>query len=85
MNIMARNIALADDVYKLLKNMKRAGESFSDLIRRLLKTRSNLSDLIGSSGLSVEEWCKMLDLKKKQALLDRQRIESLIEKSSGTN
>jgi predicted CopG family antitoxin len=82
MIIMARNIALADDIYEQLNNMKRAGESFSSLIRRLLKTRASLSDLVGSSNMTVEEWSKMLDLKKKQALRDKERLESLTKQNS---
>ena len=83
MIFMARNIAIADEIYEQLKNMKRVGESFSDLLRRLLKTRANLSDLVGSSTMTVEEWSKMLDLKRKQALQDKERLDSLTEHNLG--
>lgn len=34
-NSMAKTLVLADDVYLLLKSMKRKDESFSDVIRRI--------------------------------------------------
>lgn len=37
-----KTISIRDEVYKSLRNMKREGESFSDVIERLLK-RKNLS------------------------------------------
>ena len=44
---MAKNIALADDVYELLVKEKRGGESFSDVIRRLASRGGHLSDAAG--------------------------------------
>ena len=81
MMIMAKNIALADDVYKQLKCLKRRNESFSGLIRRLLKTRVNISDLAGSTTLSLEEWSALMEIQERQDSLDRERGESLIAKS----
>ena len=75
---MAKNIALADDVYKELKRLKRKDESFSELIRRLIKTRGMISDLAGSATLSSEEWMKLKELKEVQALQDNERATSLI-------
>ena len=75
---MAKNIALADDVYKELKRLKRKDESFSELIRRLIKTRGMISDLAGSATLSSEEWMKLKELKEVQALQDNERSTSLI-------
>ena len=37
-----KTISIRDEVYKNLRNMKREGESFSDVIERLLE-RKNLS------------------------------------------
>ena len=43
-----KTISIRDDVYTLLKNLKREEESFSDIIKKLVKKRkSNLSDFFG--------------------------------------
>ena len=75
---MAKNIALADDVYNELKRLKRRDESFSELIRRLIKTRGMISDLAGSATMSSEEWLKLKKLKKDQAKSDKERSLSII-------
>lgn len=41
---MAKTIALSDVVYEMLSKAKMKGESFSDVIRRLLKTQK-ISDI----------------------------------------
>jgi predicted CopG family antitoxin len=79
---MAKNIALADDVYKELKRLKRKDESFSELIRRLIKTRGMISDLAGSATLSSEEWMKLKELKEVQAVQDNERASSLISQNN---
>ncbi len=38
---MARHIVVADDIYEQLARLKMPGESFSNLIRRLLDRLSN--------------------------------------------
>ena len=40
---MARTLAISDDVYEMVSKVKMKGESFSDIIRRLLK-RQKISD-----------------------------------------
>ena len=75
---MAKNIAVADDVYKELKRLKRKNESFSELLRRLIKTRGAISDLAGSATLSTEEWMNLKELRKEQAAGDQERALSLI-------
>lgn len=42
-----KNVALAEDAYKLLASHKRPGESFSDVVRRLAG-RPNPVDYIGA-------------------------------------
>lgn len=44
---MAKNVALADDVYNLLMREKGAEESFSDVIRRLTKRKKSLLEFAG--------------------------------------
>jgi len=54
---MAKNIAVADDVYEMLVQEKRGGESFSDVIRRWHRTRGSLTDAFGIlSDLPEEEF-----------------------------
>lgn len=56
-NAMARNIAVADDVYDMLSRGKREGESFSDVLRRWHRGRGSLLDLYGIWGdISEEEF-----------------------------
>lgn len=45
---VAKNIAVASDVYEMLMKEKREGESFSDVIRRLARNRGSLLDVAGS-------------------------------------
>ncbi|MBD3159907.1 MAG: hypothetical protein GF309_14090 [Candidatus Lokiarchaeota archaeon] len=78
MILMAKNIALADDVYKDFKRLKRENESFSDVIRRLMKNRGEIADLAGSATLSLDEWLEMKKLKEEQAKEDQKRAESLL-------
>lgn len=44
---MAKNVALADDVYEMLQKEKREGESFSDVIRRWRPSKGSLMDAYG--------------------------------------
>ena len=48
----SRNIAVQKAVYDLLQREKRAGESFTGLLRRLLEQRGGLEELAGSWGRS---------------------------------
>lgn len=59
-NEMAKNIAVADDVYELLSKEKRQGESFSDVIRRLGKRRKSLLEFAGAwADIPEDEWKEM--------------------------
>lgn len=80
---MAKNVALADDVYNDIKRLKRRDESFSDVIRRLIKTRGMISDIAGSATLSLEEWMEMKMLKEEQALTDKKKAESMLSQQKG--
>ncbi|HYU07646.1 MAG TPA: antitoxin VapB family protein [Thermoplasmata archaeon] len=44
--MVARTISLSEDAYHALAASKRPGESFSDVVRRLVRRRS-LTDLVG--------------------------------------
>ena len=57
---MAKNIAVADDVYEMLAREKREGESFSDVIRRLGGRRGSLMEFYGMwADIPDEEWKEM--------------------------
>ena len=47
---MAKNIAVADDVYEMLDKEKQKGESFSEVIRRWRRNRGSLLDCYGLWG-----------------------------------
>ncbi len=56
---MSKEIAVSDDVYKLLGKIRLPGESFSDVICRVLKQGMRLSDIKGSRTISREDWVKI--------------------------
>jgi len=59
-NQMAKNIAVADDVYEMLSKEKREGESFSDVIRRWHRSKGSLMDFYGVWGdIPDEEFRKI--------------------------
>lgn len=43
---MTKTISLSEDAYNTLKKLKLQGESFSDTILRLIKTKARLSDIL---------------------------------------
>ncbi|MBS3795493.1 MAG: hypothetical protein KGY80_11380 [Candidatus Thorarchaeota archaeon] len=61
---MAKNIPVTDDVYKQLNEIREKYESFSSLIRKLLRIRSKLSSLAGTSAESIEEWLEIQRLRE---------------------
>mgnify|MGYP000619216249 CR=1 FL=1 len=65
---MAKTIAIADDVYDMLVKAKMKGESFSDVIRRLLK-RQKISDIPKIlNEEEAEEIKKLIELQRKADL-----------------
>jgi len=53
---MAKTIAVSDEVYGLLSKLKLPGESFSDVIKRVIKRGGKLMDIAGNQTISKEEW-----------------------------
>jgi predicted CopG family antitoxin len=43
---MTKTISLSDEAYELLKSIKRDDESFSDVIKRLVGKKGNLTELL---------------------------------------
>jgi predicted CopG family antitoxin len=50
-----KNISISEDVYLRLKKAKRAGESFSEVISRLLGPDDDISELFGIISMTEEE------------------------------
>jgi len=46
----SRNIAVQETIYEALEKEKRAGESFTSVLRRLLDQRGGLEELAGAWG-----------------------------------
>jgi predicted CopG family antitoxin len=77
---MAKNIAVSDEVYKVLNQLKLENESFSEVIKRLLPPKSMLSDIAGSKTFSYQEWSEVQRAFKEQPALDNKRMQKLLEK-----
>ncbi len=72
---MAKNIAVSDDVYEMLSRIKMRNESFSDVIRRLIRHR-NISDI--PKILSDREAETIMSLIEKQKDADMKRAGRLM-------
>ncbi len=72
---MPKTIMVSDDVYESLKKEKKPGESFSDVIRRLLdKRRPKISELAGKRTVTREEWVEVEEaFRAQRELTDRRR------------
>ena len=62
---MVKTISISDEVYEKLKKMKLEGESFSDVINRLIERRTKISDIAEMNILTEEEAKKIEELLKK--------------------
>jgi len=77
---MARSVMLSDEVYEALKMAKLPGESFSDVIRRLLRmSKPRISELAGKGTFSKKEWSKIVKAFEAQRKLDDIRRSLLLE------
>ncbi|MHA1300647.1 MAG: antitoxin VapB family protein [Candidatus Helarchaeota archaeon] len=69
----SKNISITEEVYNLLKKLKLEGESFSDTIRRLAKSKGQISEFAGL-------WSDMSDEKLQDIIqeieLFRKRIDN---------
>lgn len=65
------NISIRDEVYKELRRRRAEGESFSDVLERLLRPRGSLFDHFGAwADMDPKEWREF-----QAARRDRQRLE----------
>lgn len=53
--VMAKTIAISDEVYRLLKKAKLPNESFSTVIKRNFR-KGRISDLAGRKTISRKDW-----------------------------
>ena len=53
---MAKTIAVSDEVYELLSRFKLPGESFSDVIKKVIKRGGKLMDIAGKKTITKEQW-----------------------------
>lgn len=69
-----KTISIMDDAYDLLIGMKMPGESFSDEIRRLTKTKSSVMDFAGAwkdiSDKEAEKMKKTITEMRKSSRID---------------
>jgi len=72
---MAKTIAISDDVYEMLSKAKMKGESFSDVIRRLLK-RQTISDI--PKILDENEVEVIKEIMRRQREADVERLKGLL-------
>lgn len=53
-NMPSTQISIKREIYKRLKREKREGESFSDVIERILPDSSNVDDILSCVGIAKE-------------------------------
>jgi len=75
---MGKVIMVSDEVYEKLKRMKKPGESFSDVIKRLLKDKPKLTDIAGSKTITKRDWQKIEEIFKDRDKLDELRRNYLL-------
>jgi len=76
---MARTTMVSDEVYEMLKKMKLPGESFSDVIKRLLKRKGNLLDIAGSGTITDEGWRMLIEYKKEMTRADFEKFKRILK------
>ena len=75
------NISIRDEVYRELKRRRAEGESFSDVIERLMARPAKLSDYFGAwADMSDEERREMEAYRKRSREIDAQHERSMRRK-----
>ena len=82
---MAKNIAVSDELYKLLKQLKRPGESFTDVILRSIKHSTSIMDIAGKKTIPLEEWEKLKKLFEAKEIEDYKCKRDLLEKANNVS
>ncbi|NVM27248.1 MAG: hypothetical protein HWN65_00290 [Candidatus Helarchaeota archaeon] len=81
---MAKNIAVSDEVYELLSRFKLPGESFSDVIKRVIKRGGKLMDLAGKKTITKEQWVTVTNKYSNVKESETRRKEEQIRKIKDT-
>jgi len=76
--LATKNIAISEDAYVRLKALKKPGESFTDVIERMTRTRGVL-DLVGvlSATQAKEVSARIRESREQSSHRLQQRIEKL--------
>jgi predicted CopG family antitoxin len=72
-----KTITITEDAYESIKNLKDAGESFSELFLRISKKTTKVGDLLGALKLSDEDTEAM---KKRIAEYRKKTSEDILER-----
>ena len=70
-----KTISIMDDVYELLSALKGNEESFSDEIRRLVKTKGSIMELAGSWKTISEEKTSSMKARLTERRKERNRLD----------
>ena len=76
---MGKVIMVSDDVYEKLNRIKNPGESFSNVIKRLLDYKPKLMSVAGAKTITVKEWELVKKIFEKQEELDDIKRKYLLE------
>ena len=77
-SLLGKVIMVSDEIYEKLKRMKRPGESFPDVIGRLLSYKPRLSEIAGSGTISSSDWERVKEVFRKRDELDEIRRRYLL-------
>lgn len=77
-HMASANISIRKDVYQALKRRKLKGESFSDVLERLLQRPARFSDFFGAwSDMTPADWKAFESHRKRSGQLDEARRKRL--------
>ncbi len=80
---MGKVIMVSDEIYNKLKMMKKPGESFTQVISRLITKKPRLMEIAGKKTITKNNWKKIKESFKERDKLDevrRRYLTELIEK-----
>lgn len=81
----AKTVTLDAEAYALLARSKRAGETFSEVVRRMLQPPSKISDLAGSlQDLPTKDWTDIEHARSAQRRRDAARKKRLEPAGGGS-
>jgi predicted CopG family antitoxin len=76
----AKTIALDPETYELLRRNRRAGETFSDVVRRQLRPPAKISDLAGDlSDIPPKVWKEIDSVRRDSRRRDNRRGRRLTD------